>query len=150
MTDGSVLLTFGIKDKPPPFDARFDLNNIERSSMWLVLRNDTSNVIHLYNRATGSTRKGPWFTYSFHGRPCFINFVTHQLSWFPPMGWQDGWVSFTSPFDKRHAYARYLLPSALARGFVEGGASYLDSTGTPLPITLARASYQSSSSSDHS
>ena len=154
-----VLHNFGIEDQPPRFDARFNLDNLERSSMWLVLRKDANNIIHLYNRVTGSTRRGPWFTYLFHGRICFINFVTHQLSWFPPMGWLDGWISFTSPFDQRSSYARYLLPPTLAREFVEGGASYLDCTGTPLPTALAnktlaqaraRASQKPPASPDHS
>ena len=75
------------------------------------------------------------------------------------MGWLDGWISFTSPFDKRSTYARYLLPPTLAREFVEGGASYLDCTGTPLPTALAnmalaqaraRASQNPPASPDHS
>ena len=132
-----ILRTYKINDQPPRFDSRFTLDNLERSSMWLVLRNDQCNVIHLYNRLTGSTRLAPWFTYTFHGRPCFINFVTHEMRWFPPLGWLDGWITFISPFDKRSFYARHLLPHALARMHVEGGASYPDSTGTPLPHALA-------------
>ena len=85
-----ILRDYGIFGEPPRFEPRFNLDNLERSSSWIVLRNDLKHEIHLYNRITGATREGPWFTYPFHHRPCFINFVTHETRWFPPHRWLDG------------------------------------------------------------
>ena len=62
-----------------------------------------------------------------NGQVYFANIITGETRWAPPIGWRDGWVSLTSPFDRRSPYARSLIPLSLARMHVEGGASYLGS-----------------------
>ena len=70
--------------------------------------------------------RAPYFRMRHDGRVYFANIVTNETRWAPPMGWRDGWVSLTSPFDRRSPYARSLIPPSLAKMHVEGGACYLE------------------------
>jgi hypothetical protein len=125
------LTAFTADEQPPNLDPRLTLDNLERHTSWLPLYADHTHVITLYNKMTGCTRVAPWLTMRDHGRIYFVNIVSRESRWAPPLGWLDAWVSRVSPFDRRSMYARTLIPSSLARMHVEGGAPYMDSSGRP-------------------
>ena len=124
------LTSFTAERPPPPLNHRFHLtlDNLERHTPWLPLYSDSDRTVTLYHRVTGCTRSAPWFTLRHSGRVYFANIITGETRWAPPIGWRDGWVSLTSPFDRRSPYARSLIPPSLARMHVEGGACYLESS----------------------
>ena len=122
------LASFTAERPPPSLNHRFHLtlDNLERHTPWLPLYSDSDRSVSLYHKVTGCTRSAPWFTLRHSGQVYFANIVTGETRWAPPMGWRDGWLSLSSPFDRRSPYARSLIPPSLAKMHVEGGACYLE------------------------
>jgi hypothetical protein len=122
------LTSFTAERPPPSLNHRFHLtlDNLERHTPWLPIYSDSDRSVSLYHRVTGCTRSAPWFALRHNGQVYFANIVTGETRWAPPMGWHDGWLSLSSPFDRRSPYARSLIPPSLAKMHVEGGACYLE------------------------
>ena len=92
---------------------------------------------------TGAIREGPWLNLrtAAYGMVYFVNLITHEVRWFPPRLWMEGWISrpnYAPSGDLRdvifegHRLNQYLLPIALARQRVECGAPpFLYERGLP-------------------
>ena len=131
-------------DPPPPFDRQLNFSTVWRAG-WLPLYQDRCHEITLRNELTGAIRSAPWISLrTEHGRVYFANLVTWQTRWFPPQLWMEGWIDRGQAEDgcgglnripsdgwDRTIYARRLLPAHVARLYVEGGAPYLHSYGSP-------------------
>lgn len=108
---------------------------------WLPIYEDAEHNVLLYNTLTGAVRAAPWIALrTSAGRVYFANLVTRQTRWFPPHRWMEDWIArppvccdewYDYRFEPSSTIGRMLLPLAIGRVRVEGGAPYLDAAGVP-------------------
>jgi hypothetical protein len=112
-----------------------------RGTSWLPLFEDSEHRVLLFHTETGCVRAAPWISLRTpYGCVFFVNLITHQSRWLPPRRWMEDWISrpsiaengrpYNTPFDE-YRQSRDLLPPAVARRRVEGGAPYLWESGSP-------------------
>ena len=82
-------------------------------------------------------RAAPWVSLRTGGGCVFFaNLVSQETRWLPPRQWMTGWISrprlcpkfgveIDSPFQSCRRLADLLVPRAIARKRVEGGAPYM-------------------------
>ena len=127
---------FGVP--PPRFPARLSLDAQSlRCTGWMPMFEDIDSKVYLYHSETGCVRAAPWISLRTEaGCIFFCNVLTQETWWLPPRLWMPGWVSrprlcpksgleIGSPFQHCRRLADQLLPRAIARKRVEGGAPYM-------------------------
>ena len=149
--EGSVALTTRVvptaampSAQPPRLPPSVGLGAL-RDTEWLLIRSDADSALYLMHKGTAAVRAAPWASFlTPSGEVYFANLVTRETRWLPPHRWMEGWlhraefgegtpVSSASCIDGciyptvwgRRFTERDLLPQAMARRLVEGGAPYM-------------------------
>ena len=127
-------------EPPPCFPPGLGLYSL-RGTSWLPLFEDCESKVLMLHTETGCVRSAPWISLrTAYGCVFFVNLITHQTRWLPPLRWMQDWVSRPSINEDGRAYGmalegtrftRDLLPPLVSRLRVEGGAPYLWESGIP-------------------
>ena len=137
---------FDVEDEPPPtLPPTVKLGSLG-AVPWVAIFQDSDDRVLLFSQITGAIRGAPWISLrTLAGRVFFANIVSGETRWAPPHLWMEAWVTRPSIgltgvhrrdddhdlFGRGSPYCRHLMPPALARLRVDGGAPYMNSTGLP-------------------
>jgi hypothetical protein len=102
-------------EPPPCFPSGLGLYSL-RGTSWLPLFEDCESKVLMLHTKTGCVRSAPWISLrTAYGCVFFVNLITHQTRWLPPLRWMQDWVSRPSINEDGRAYRMALEGTRFTR-----------------------------------